>query len=91
MYNKQHERIAYYISDFDGDFCHHDDRYDNFYHQINASNSPNSAERGGNKSANCQSEWNCKYGFNWRGISQKLCFKKWIFLKIFLKEEGKKE
>ena len=53
MYNKYHERIAYYISDFDGDFCHHDDRYDNFHHQINASNSPNSAERGGNKPANC--------------------------------------
>lgn len=53
MYNKYHERIAYYISDFDGDFCHYDDRYDNFHHQINASNSSNPAERGGNKSANC--------------------------------------
>ena len=91
MYNKQHERIAYYISGFDGDLCRHDDCYDNFHHQINASNSPNSAKRGGDKPANCQSEWNCKYGFNWHGNSQKLRFKKWIFLEIFLKEKGKKE
>ena len=91
MYNKQHERIAYNTSDFNGDFCHHDDRYDDFYHQINTSNSPNPAERGGDKPANCQLKRNRKYGFNWRGTSQKLRFKERIFLKIFLKEEGKKE
>ena len=53
MYNKYHERIAHNTSDFNGGFYRHDDRYGNFYYQIDAPNSPNSAERGGNKSANC--------------------------------------